>query len=293
MSKKRGYQTVTTTPQRRDTQYQINTKSLLKGECVPLIKKGDTATLPPRPTVVFTPKAKQKTDLIIDTCQKEVGWFCLVDTSQTGFLIIEDVFVPKQTVSSVETDIDAQDEINMVLALDDAGVDITKLIGWFHSHVNMDVGPSAQDEHQTECYIEKHPVFLRGIMNKKGEAKFDVYYRDAGIAHTNLSWYTQLDSLSQDEIQELKDTLRTNVVAQTYGYTNYYLPKPTTPLFQPNDYDHNFNYSNWKNRDTGFGIDWDHSTPENKRPANWHTDPWYLEDMHSYDDTDEFAWNVF
>lgn len=246
-----------------------------------------------RPQVFYTPEVAEKMRFIVEYCQKEVGWMGLVEKVGKDFLIT-DVFVPEQDVTSVETDIDDAAIHKLATELLQDGKDPSKLYAWFHSHVNMAVHPSKQDEEEAARFLDMCPVLIRGIINKRGEYKVDVYYRDAGIIHLNVTAGVKPYRFNTDQYNELKAELNANVkerVYQTYPRynPNHYQPQPgffgvrtapvaTSPATQnqmPRIWDES-DYLSDAPIDTGYGVDWDETTPINDRPDRWWLDDIFL-----------------
>lgn len=184
---------------------------------------------PAEPTIYFTRETWVKQCHLVDKCTKEVGWFALVDHyEKENCFVITEIVIPEQTVTAAETDIGKEALADAALALIEAGKDTGKMYAWFHSHVNMGVGPSAQDEYQVEEFLEdladqpEVPCFIRGIQNKKGDLKLDVYYVRHGIAYQNVKHGV----LHDDNPQWTKDIdaiIKTNVKEVVYAP---YVPRP-------------------------------------------------------------------
>jgi len=135
------------------------------------------------PSVYYTPTAWFTIQHLVDIAPKEVGWLGIVEPLDSGDYLITDIHIPEQTVTAAETDIDSDammDLYNELLADD---VDTSKLYYWGHSHVNMGVSPSLQDEIQIEEYLESCPIFIRGIYNKKGASKVDIFDKNLNVVH--------------------------------------------------------------------------------------------------------------
>lgn len=156
-----------------------------------LVKKSHFLFTPPRaPEVLYADIAWSKLQLAIQHCAKEVGWMGTVEKNEhTGNYIITDIIVPPQEVSAASTEID---HMALVEWADSHEYDTDKLRYWGHSHVNMGVSPSIQDERQIQEYMENRMLmyddtfFIRGIYNKSGDAKVDVYIKnneDMGWIH--------------------------------------------------------------------------------------------------------------
>jgi len=146
-------------------------------------------TAPPAPRVFYTDVAWSKLQLAIHHCAKEVGWFGTVERTQSGNFLITDIFVLKQEVTAATTEIDG-DALNALYEeLFQQGKDPNQLRYWGHSHVNMAVSPSINDEEMVQEYVEDlgaDDFFIRGIYNKRGASKVDVYIKqneDMGWIH--------------------------------------------------------------------------------------------------------------
>lgn len=184
--------------------------------------------------VRYTPEVWQTISYIVDKQPLEVGWLGLVEETDYGYLIT-DVFVPKQTVSAAETDIDEDAMAELAIALDDEGKDIGQLLYWGHSHVNMAVSPSAQDEDQVTAFLENCPVFIRGIYNKRGESKVDVYDVARNVIHQCVPDLIDYPALPDERIAALDVVLKTNVEKRVY--------KPHTQPGKPGA--HNWSYKDY------------------------------------------------
>ena len=144
---------------------------------------------PAAPSVFYTDEAWAKMQLTISHCQKEVGWVGLVERHGKNNFLITDIFVPSQEVTGATTNIDPNALIELVDQLTRDGLDPDKLRYWGHSHVTMDVTPSVTDERQVQEYVESigdNDFFIRGIYNKQGNSKVDVYIKhseDMGWIH--------------------------------------------------------------------------------------------------------------
>lgn len=166
------------------------------------------------PEVRFSPLADQQVRAAVRLAKKEVGWLGLVEEMPYGYLITE-IFIPKQKVTSVTTDIDETAVAELALQLMDAGRDPSKLRYWGHSHVNMDVTPSIPDEMQIEEYLESCDWFIRSIHNKRGDCKMDVYDRRVGLIYQCVNTSV---ALSAKIVEQIDRKLRKNVTEMRYLY---------------------------------------------------------------------------
>tara|TARA_R100001377_G_C3181619_1_gene106861 strand:- start:345 stop:1190 length:846 start_codon:yes stop_codon:yes gene_type:complete len=166
------------------------------------------------PVVYFQPEAYEKMVQIVEECQLEVGWFCSVSKLSKTDYLIEDVYLPHQEVTAVETDIPAEALEEAYLAMLEQGKDPSTLYAWFHSHVNMGVSPSGQDELQVESFLQTCPVFIRGIMNKAGALKVDLYLRTEGIAYNSVHTERYYPPMSQEAVAALSIEITAKVKKQ-------------------------------------------------------------------------------
>lgn len=198
---------------------------------------GIQTAYPPEPQVWYTPEVAAQITYLVDKCTKEVGWFGLVRYHEAEHAYeIYKISIPNQIVTATETDIDEKSwgEAGHELILQ--GYDTTDMYAWFHSHVNMSVSPSLQDEDQVEEFIEalvdtpEMPVFIRGIINKKGEYKVDVYYIQHGIAYNCVPVMIN-DPQRRTFVEGMDALIKDRVVEKTYippAYPyNYKVPAVT------------------------------------------------------------------
>lgn len=179
------------------------------------------------PVVYYTPFVWNVIWYLVNQCSMEVGWLGLVDKIGDDY-IVTDIYVPEQTVSRTETDIESEAMSALALELLAEGKDPNKLRYWGHSHVNMQVSPSSQDEKQLEEYLEHCDWFIRGIYNKRGDTKVDVYDRTNNVVHQVVKNGPHIPNLTEEEKEVLDKLIKNNV--QEYVYV------PKTPsLYTPNN----------------------------------------------------------
>ena len=182
--------------------------------------------VPPR--VFFLPTAWREMNYIIDYCPVEIGWLGLVEQPNKNDLLITDIFVPEQEVTGATTEIDEQAHAKLVLDLDSQGRDVNKLLYWGHSHVNMGVSPSRTDEEQLAHYIEQletSDFFIRGIHNKKGDAKVDVFDVKNNLLFQKVSiglWAAELSETRKEELRKTVDTNASRPAARVNVYPTGY-----------------------------------------------------------------------
>ena len=162
------------------------------------------------PIVCYTPHVKAVIDMIVDTCKEEAGWLGLVKEMPYGYLVHK-IYIPKQEVSATTTEIDADAMSALALEIMDAGDDPNELRYWGHSHVDMGVSPSRQDEDQVEEYLDNCELFIRGIYNKRGDSKVDVYDLKDGVAYECVRNGLETPILSEADKKNITALITKNV----------------------------------------------------------------------------------
>lgn len=210
---------------RAQLKYKVSTTSTTAKGVVPI--RGATK-YPAQPEIYFTREAWVKQCHLVKMCSKEVGWFGLVDyDEQENVFTITELVIPCQEVTSAETNIGKEDLADAAMELIEQGKDTGKLYAWFHSHVNMGVSPSPQDEYQVEDYLEdladqpEVPAFIRGIQNKAGDLKLDVYFIQHGVAYQNVDFYVVHDDDPQ-WLVDIESEIKLKVTERKYSYYNDY-----------------------------------------------------------------------
>jgi hypothetical protein len=144
------------------------------------------------PMIYIAPIALDKMALYVQGCDKEIGWLGYV-TREDNYFIIRDVYLFKQEVNATTCEISPEGlsdfAMDVLTNQGDNGMEIiNNLRLWGHSHVNMGVSPSGQDDTQILTFREGNPWFIRVIANKLGEMEFSVYDFEQGIKFKNVKW---------------------------------------------------------------------------------------------------------
>jgi len=205
-----GLRSIYTPPVKKEYQWDFKSNSLTRENTLILPTKHKV------PEVYFTPQTRAIIDHLVRACNQEVGWLGTV-AEDNGVYVIDQIFVPKQTVTHTETDIGLDAMGALAEELFEKGDSPDRLYYWGHSHVNMGVSPSSQDEDQIREYLEACPKFIRSIHNKAGLQKVDFYDRDNRIIYQNLPAKT-LFSLEQTFKTNLDELIARNVTAATFNY---------------------------------------------------------------------------
>lgn len=181
---------------------------------------------PIAPNVYYTKEAWDVIWYLVEVCKKEVGWLGLVDELSNGDYLITEIFIPKQEVTSVTTEMEPEALAALTMQLLDEGKDPGKLRYWGHSHVNMSVRPSLTDEEQIDEYLESADWFIRGIYNKDGDSKVDIYDSRTNLIHLCVDNMLNLPPIDDKLKASIDASLETNVVEPkpkyNYGYGGMY-----------------------------------------------------------------------
>lgn len=229
------------------------------------------------PYVRIASEALDKMKLYVDECPDEIGWLGTAYRDERE-IYLEDVYLFEQEVHATTTEITPEGLSSFAeqLLMEENGMEIwNNLKMWGHSHVNMGVSPSGQDDSQMETFKQGgHDWFIRLIANKKGELKVDLYDYKTGVVYLDLPWFEELpedEANIQDAIEKLyeeldrlyvgrKDKHKEDIVAEmkekvskkTYVYS--YASKKNTTIHKPT------------NRNTG------QTSGTNSNTATIHTD---------------------
>jgi hypothetical protein len=118
--------------------------------------------------------AYEKMKAYTDICVWEIGWFGYVSKVEGLGFLVEDVYLLKQDAHATTTEIHPEATLEHFSLMTAEQVSKNRL--WGHSHVNMGVTPSGQDESQAkEHYADCEDFYIRLIMNKKEEFHITVY----------------------------------------------------------------------------------------------------------------------
>jgi hypothetical protein len=165
------------------------------------------------PIVFYSIEAKQTIDHIVASTNYEAAWFGLVEELAEGEFLVYKIYIPHQTVTSASVDVESDAVARVVNEVLDENEDPAKLRYHGHSHVNMDVEPSSVDQEHMLDYIQEADWFIRGIYNKKGASRVDVFDKRVQLAHQKVEteiyefaqtdeWYHKLDAVIKSHINK-------------------------------------------------------------------------------------------
>lgn len=165
------------------------------------------------PKVIISAEALTKMQLYIEGCTKEVGWLGTAIKQGNNYFIM-DTYLFEQEVHSTTTEITPEGLSNFgeeILKRND-GMEIwNNLKVWGHSHVNMGVTPSGQDDSQMNTFKDGgHDWFIRIIGNKSGDLKIDIYNYEMGVIYNDIKFFiglTDEEIKIRDKIEKLEAEL--------------------------------------------------------------------------------------
>lgn len=172
------------------------------------------------------PQARQKMEVYCDLSEGEIGWLGFVEKFDKQGFLITDCALLKQEVHSTTTEITPEGLLEFWNSTTPEQQQHIKL--WGHSHVNMGVSPSGQDNDQMDYFKDNNPWFIRLITNKKREYYIDIYDYENGIKihmdQADLITYNpgakELRESIEAEIKE-KVTKKETSYSKTYGGSAY------------------------------------------------------------------------
>lgn len=151
------------------------------------------------PSIIIHPEALIKMQLFVEECTNEIGWLGTA-YKEGNTIYIQDVILLSQDVHSATTEITPEGlaEFGEEILSQPDGMELWNNIKvWGHSHVNMTVYPSGQDESQMVTFAEGgHDWFIRIIANKKGDLRVDLYAYSIGVIFNDLPWG---ESITEEE----------------------------------------------------------------------------------------------
>lgn len=139
-----------------------------------------------------SPSAMKKMELYCKHCNKEIGWLGTVERVEHNTFYVKDTLLFKQEVHSATCELSPQDMMKIVeeaMEVDaEQGMRLNnELRLWGHSHVNMTVTPSGQDNTQmnTFAYCD---YFIRVIANKSGDLFFSIWDYKNNVKITDVPY---------------------------------------------------------------------------------------------------------
>lgn len=158
--------------------------------------------------------AMQKLWLWTDIAKGEFSCLGLVDekrdadTGAVTALVVTDVFLVKQTCSSDETELDTSAVAELLVELESKGIDGSKLKLWCHSHGNLPVFFSGQDDRCIDG-LANGGYLLSLVVNKYRDTRMrlDCYF-PTHLFVSDCVWevsFPQVEGLSENCLKEFKE----------------------------------------------------------------------------------------
>lgn len=162
-----------------------------------------------QPEILITPNALYKMKKYVDKFNVEVAWLALVERVDRFKFIIYDTVFLQQEITSVTAEIDeeALAEYGNKLISEGKYEEFDRIKCWGHSHVNMGVFASTQDEETFVDFYSNCDYFIRIICNKKDEMKLDIVLVNEELRWDNCSFTVLLneeDNALNQQIEELE-----------------------------------------------------------------------------------------
>jgi len=172
------------------------------------------------PRILISRAAYNDMYILVDEVSDEVGWIGSVERVGRDFLIKE-IFLLEQESHAATCEITAEGISKWAMELMSNRTDGMEVVNairfWGHSHVNMGVSPSAQDETQMTVFAEScSDFFIRGILNKSGAMEFTLYLYELGVEIQDAEWEIY-EPASDDRRNFWKEEITTKVSRRIYS----------------------------------------------------------------------------
>ena len=202
------------------TPVSISRRSMRQTLFSPHATRGQTIMMRPLPRIAFTQHALDKMGAYVGLMNQEIAWMSTVEKRGNTYLIT-DCHLFGQAVHGATAEIDPEqlgELIHEILVNDpENGVNVVNSLKcWGHSHVNMAVHPSGQDDRQMDDFGETvDDYMIRVIANKHGDIRCDVWDYAAGLIHADLPWslYTTADN---DRLNAVAEEIEAKVSQISY-----------------------------------------------------------------------------
>lgn len=160
-------------------------------------------------TILVSELAYKQMEFIVKNSSEEVGWLLIVDKCEGNKFDVRECIILDQEVNGVTCELSPEALNSLALELLTNGQEdlYDRIGGWCHSHVNMPVIPSSQDNEQMKYFKDGNDWFIRGIANKKGELKFDIFDYKTGLIFEDVKWELARPKEIADRIRQLQEEL--------------------------------------------------------------------------------------
>lgn len=172
------------------------------------------------PNILISPLAISKMSRIVNYCDDEIGWLASAEQIDEYVYHIKDVFMFEQEVNSITCEItpDGLANFGTEILSKENGMELYEQIRvWGHSHVNMGVSPSGQDDKQITEFSEGHDWFIRIIANKKKEMKIDLFDYKNNLVYLSVDWEVYYNEF-EEELKELEKQIDRKVTQKATSW---------------------------------------------------------------------------
>lgn len=145
---------------------------------------------------------------LVANCKGEIGWLALCKKENENDYVIYDIEICEQECGATHTDLmeSGLQEIASKFIKNDRIEEMNNVRVWCHSHVDMPVMPSGQDDDTLEEYYENcDDYFIRIIMNKSNEVNLSFVDKSTGLQFDNLELYTLYSKEEYEIITKLRE----------------------------------------------------------------------------------------
>jgi proteasome lid subunit RPN8/RPN11 len=156
----------------------------------------------------------------------EIGWMMTAKYENEN-IILGDVLLPKQQVHGATTEFDPGDQAaiyekmmreDLANGVKPEDMRVNDVRAWFHSHCEMETSPSGQDDTQANQFHTVHgwPWLLRGIVNKKGKIRLDLFLFEEGFLIKDVDWEPLVEK-QDDVVEKWRSVVIEKVSALSYA----------------------------------------------------------------------------
>lgn len=143
---------------------------------------------------------------LVKNCSDEIGWLALCEKKDNDYLIYG-IEICEQECGAAHTDLmeSGLQEIASRFIKEGRIDEMNNVRVWCHSHVNMGVTPSTQDETTfKEYYKECDDYFIRIIMNKREECNIALVDNSSGLLFEDLKYELVYEGEEKDIVDEIE-----------------------------------------------------------------------------------------
>ena len=130
--------------------------------------------------LILTPLSHLKLKYYTELVTSEISGMAKSQIDKDKNIIVQDIIIFEQEVSSATTDIDDQAQAKFIAGLMKKNESLEEWNIWWHSHAVMDVFWSNTDDKTIENHMGIQSYLISLVTNKKGEykARLDIFPKD-------------------------------------------------------------------------------------------------------------------